>query len=162
MQHKKLATGFTLVELLVVITIIAIISSFVLVNLGKVRQTARDSQRKTDLKTIQSALELYYNSPSSGQAPSYPGGNGSTLKNSLTSPIAYIQPTNWPADPSDKTNYSYTPAPSGCAPGANSCQSYILWSCLENSNDQLADQNRSGFTIQPCPAQRYSHTATSP
>lgn len=162
MQYKKQQAGFTLIELLVVISIIGIISSFVLVNLTRVRLAARDSQRKTDVKTLQSAAELFYNSPASGQGPSYPGGTGDTLKNSLTSPIAYIQPNNWPTDPQDKTSYSYTPSPGGCAPGPNSCLSYILWACLENTNDQLADKNRPGFAIQSCPAQRYSHTVISP
>lgn len=51
--------GFTLVELLVVIAIIGILSSVLLANFIGVRERARDATRKSDLKQIQSALELY-------------------------------------------------------------------------------------------------------
>lgn len=52
--------GFTLIELLVVIAIIGILSSVVLASLNSARQKARDSRRIADLKQIQTALELYY------------------------------------------------------------------------------------------------------
>ncbi|MDP2672104.1 MAG: type II secretion system protein, partial [Candidatus Daviesbacteria bacterium] len=50
--------GFTLIELLVAIAIIGILSSFLLSNFVGVRQRARDGVRKSDLRQIQSALEL--------------------------------------------------------------------------------------------------------
>jgi len=58
-KNKK---GFTLVELLVVIIVISILSGVVLsvVNVTGMRARARDSQRKSDLSKIASALELYY------------------------------------------------------------------------------------------------------
>lgn len=52
--------GFTLIELLVVIAIIGILASIVIVGVGGVRERARDTKRKADLKTIQTALENYY------------------------------------------------------------------------------------------------------
>jgi len=51
--------GFTLIELLVVVAIIGIIASAVVVNLTIARSRARDARRKADLKTIQTALEVY-------------------------------------------------------------------------------------------------------
>jgi len=56
---KKNIFGFTLVEILVVVTIIGIISSLGLVAFASTRKTARDSKRKADLEQIRSALELY-------------------------------------------------------------------------------------------------------
>jgi prepilin-type N-terminal cleavage/methylation domain-containing protein len=53
--------GFTLIELLVVIAIIGILSSIVLVSMGNVRGNARDVNRKSDMRQIISAQELYYN-----------------------------------------------------------------------------------------------------
>ena len=52
--------GFTLIELLVVIAIIGLLSTLSVVALGSARQKSRDSKRLSDLKQVQTALELYY------------------------------------------------------------------------------------------------------
>ncbi len=57
MQLKK---GFTLVELLVVIAIIGLLSTLAVVSLGSARSKARDARRISDIKQVQSALELYF------------------------------------------------------------------------------------------------------
>jgi prepilin-type N-terminal cleavage/methylation domain-containing protein len=51
--------GFTLIELLVVISIISLLSSIVLASLTLARARARDIRRVTDMKALQTALELY-------------------------------------------------------------------------------------------------------
>jgi prepilin-type N-terminal cleavage/methylation domain-containing protein len=53
--------GFTLVEMLIVVAIIAILASVFLVGLQGFRGTAYDSRRLSDLQKVQSYLELYYN-----------------------------------------------------------------------------------------------------
>ncbi len=60
MLTKNIKKGFSLVELLVVITIIAILSVVAYSAVGGQTIKARDSKRKQDLNTIQSALELYF------------------------------------------------------------------------------------------------------
>ncbi len=57
---KKYFRAFTFIELLVVVTIIGILSTLVVLNLQNSRAKARNSQRKSDLNTIASALETYY------------------------------------------------------------------------------------------------------
>jgi prepilin-type N-terminal cleavage/methylation domain-containing protein len=52
--------GFTLVELLVVIAIIGVLSTLAIFGLNSARSKSRDSRRVTDVKEIQTALELYY------------------------------------------------------------------------------------------------------
>jgi len=51
--------GFTMVELLVVISIVGILASIVYASFGSSRAIARDEIRKTDLKSLQLALNLY-------------------------------------------------------------------------------------------------------
>ena len=55
------STGFTLIELLVVISIIGVLASVVLSSLESARASARDVERISDLKQIQTALEMYRN-----------------------------------------------------------------------------------------------------
>jgi prepilin-type N-terminal cleavage/methylation domain-containing protein len=53
--------GFTLIEILIVIAIIAILASIVLVGLGPTQRAGRDARRVSDLRQVQNGLELYYN-----------------------------------------------------------------------------------------------------
>jgi len=52
--------GFTLVEMLVVVGIIAILVTIAIVGTFNARQKARDARRKADLITISKALESFY------------------------------------------------------------------------------------------------------
>ena len=57
-SYKK--KGFTLIEMLIVITIIALLSGLILRGLGGALPKTRDTKRIGDLKNIQGSLELYY------------------------------------------------------------------------------------------------------
>lgn len=48
-----------MVEIMVAVTIIGILAAVSLANFQDARASARDAQRKSDLKTVQAALELY-------------------------------------------------------------------------------------------------------
>jgi type II secretion system protein G len=69
---KTSRSGFTLIELLVVVAIIGILAAVVLVSVSSARSKARDAQRKTDLRQLKIALELYKES-NNGQYPSSGG-----------------------------------------------------------------------------------------
>jgi prepilin-type N-terminal cleavage/methylation domain-containing protein len=76
MRHQR---GFTLVELVIVITIMSIILVLGVVNLRSSQATARDQERKTDIENIARGLEGFYSNSTS--APDYPStyiGNAAT------------------------------------------------------------------------------------
>lgn len=70
---KKFA-GFTLVELLVVMTIIVVLASVGLVSYRSASQGARDAKRKADIETVRQALVMYKQ-----ENEDYPGVVGGTL-----------------------------------------------------------------------------------
>jgi prepilin-type N-terminal cleavage/methylation domain-containing protein len=51
--------GFTLAEIIIVVAVLGIIASIVLFNVGAAARKSRDGDRQADLRTLQSAVELY-------------------------------------------------------------------------------------------------------
>jgi prepilin-type N-terminal cleavage/methylation domain-containing protein len=61
LNKQQASSGFTLLELLVVMIILALLAGIGLMSFGTVQQKSRDSARKQDLASISKALELYHN-----------------------------------------------------------------------------------------------------
>ena len=141
----KKQEGFTLLELLIVIVIIGILAVLIIPNLVSGPQRARDSQRKSDLRNIKTALETYYNDnnsyPTAGGASCTPNASG-CLGTVLTGGSTPYMKTV-PNDPKGGQNYTYTPSPASCAAGA--CVSYTLTATLENDKDK--DAQSGTYTV---------------
>lgn len=122
--------GFTLVELLVVITLIAILIGAGTVSYTNAQRKGRDGKRKTDLKAIQQALELYFQ-----QNGYYPGADGwcTYISNSsITTVKVALEPTYISRVPTDPTTPNQPP---DYIYWRQTASRYELASILENSND---------------------------
>ena len=57
---KNKQSGFTIVELLIVIVVIGILAGLVITTFNGIQQKARDTERETDIKAIHAQVEAYW------------------------------------------------------------------------------------------------------
>jgi len=123
--------GFTLIELIVVIAIIAILLGIVSVSYTTAQKQGRDSRRKQDLKDAQNALEQYY-----AENTQYPTG----------SEIDTAFEGSRPQDPKNESPYTYN--------WDTTTDSYCVCVPLETSNGNASNlscnftQNGDYFCIK--------------
>lgn len=102
MKNKK---AFTLFELLVSISIIAILTAIASISYGAAQKKARDSRRIEDMNGIQKAAEMYY------------GQNSYTYPKNTAAFINAGVLQQWPIDPKGigYTQYTYNVATTYCS-----------------------------------------------
>ena len=117
--------GFTLVELLVAIAIMATLMGILLPNLLGARERASDSQKIQNLTAIKNALRLYYN-----DHQSYPAGSGVALDTGMS---GYIN--------IGSTDYSYYQTNNG--------DGFLLCTNLDGTvgSDSTNSQTRCGLPV---------------
>jgi prepilin-type N-terminal cleavage/methylation domain-containing protein len=162
----KIKRGFTLIELLVVISIIGILATLLIANYNAARSRARDAQRKSDLRNIQTALRLYYNDVQRYPCDVPSGADIWKIKacdpdNAACSAVGIcswgsiwqvsnrLYMSTLPEDPSPDRSYRYDQV---------SNETYTLKACLENPSDDKCgpaeawcDTSLGGcvYTVQP-------------
>jgi general secretion pathway protein G len=103
----KKQTGFTIVELLIVIVVIGILAAITIVAFNGVQLRANDARRDTDMKQIKAALELY--KTDNDAYPAVCSGDG--VGCSTSSLAAVLAPTYMASVPQDpkfpSVGYSY-------------------------------------------------------
>jgi prepilin-type N-terminal cleavage/methylation domain-containing protein len=107
----KFQKGFTLPELLIVMTIIGALASVVLVTYPASQKKARDAIRKSDIKQYQTAMEIYYN-----KNDAYFAATGNLATACSTNGLS----DNCPDDPKSG-NYKIS----------STTSDYLLWAQLE-------------------------------
>lgn len=60
LRPLRQASGFTIVELLIVIVVIGILAALVITTFTGIQQRARNTERETDIKAIHGQVEAYY------------------------------------------------------------------------------------------------------
>ena len=116
---KKDQKGFTLLELLVVISIIGILAALLLANLNSVRERARDATRQSDIKQYQTALGEYASENTGIYVVANPAVDICDITGSLTLTTCIDDP-----QPSAQ-HYRYVSNAGGTE--------YAIWAQLENS-----------------------------
>lgn len=136
----KYLRGFTLVELLVVMTIIAVLATVIIGGFRSSQMRGRDAQRKSDLKQIANALEIFFADygrypPASGSqiaACSYNPSNGTGTAcvwgSGSISDGRTIYMRTISADPLTSQNYVYRVS--------STWKMYQLFARLENPQDK--------------------------
>ena len=122
-----LLKGFTLLEMLVVISIIGILTGLALLSFEPSQKRARDTERKSDLKQYQTVLENFAND-NNGLYPSR------TTEINISDSFCTILGIGGtcPSDP--KEGYDYKYISNGSGGGLNDATEYVLWSWLEISD----------------------------
>ncbi len=144
-------SGFTLIEILIVVAIIAILASVVLIGLGPTQQAGRDSRRLSDLRQVQNGLELYFNkcgyypgSPVGGSCAGTPWNqtaDWATMSGALTG--SNVGVSSVPNDPSSGRTYYYGTTANGT--------SYVVAATLEQGTNSIFNTytapNTNGYTV---------------
>lgn len=139
--------GFSLIELLITVSIIAILSAIALGIYTASLKQGRDSKRQSDLRAIQSALEQYNSDmgfyPTQNTvdpvgldallAQLNPPAFTSSTGNPTPPSISKTYLNSLPKDPTDMLRYQYVASPANCDNTSGSkCISYCLYANLEN------------------------------
>lgn len=140
--------GFTLIELMVSLTIIGVVFGAVITSSAAIQRNSRDTQRKSDLANIQAALEQY-----KADAGVYPYSSEVVTGNALKDPgnnKVYLNKI--PADPISG-NYTYAAYQSSvtgaltCTVAPDKCFYYCINAGLENApNPSLLPQGPCNIT----------------
>ncbi len=106
-SRKSYNSGFTIVELLIVIVVIAILAAITIVAYNGINQQARDSKRTSDVRTLVQAIEMY--NIDHGSYPSVGSDNAGYSSTTLQSVLVpdYISSIPKPPTPSDTSDYNY-------------------------------------------------------
>lgn len=134
--------GFTLIELIVVISIIAILTAIITSNFAQSRAKSRDAKRISDIGSIQLALDLYFD-----KCNEYP----KTLTNLNTTCSRggklsdYI--SQLPVPPQPYTDAGYTSYAYGYyVDNQTTPADYLLYIKLEGNNSVLLDSYSGTIT----------------
>ncbi len=125
LKYASRTNAFTLIELLIVVSLIALLATLVFLSLSSVTVRARDQKRLADIRNIQAALE-FYRQANLGRYPAALIG-GQPLVDGRG--VVYLKTV--PKDPRDNSDYEYDDTQTDGVDGYHVCFS------AEGQNDAL-------------------------
>ena len=143
--------GFTLVELMIVITVIAILATIAVVTFTRVQKTARDSKRKEEMHSIVTALQGYYSEKSVYPVSAVAASANTVLSPALTTNYMASVPVGPVGASGSNTDYMYV---SG---GSANNQTFAICATLEvptgsgSSMWKVDSQNLAGAEVADAP-----------
>ena len=126
-MKKKFLHGFSLAELLIVCTLIAVLAVTMFVNYQTQISRARDAKRKADLKKYQTAFEDYYNDNNC-----YPDETAMNDHANCDSDVLAPYLDKFPCDPVNRIPYLYTAITDE---DGGACKGYRLLTTLQDWRD---------------------------
>lgn len=149
LKKQSSQSGFTIVELLIVIVVIGILAALVVTTYSGIQAKGRDSQRQADLQALQTQIEAYY--ANNNYYPASADINSATWRTTNMKSLdieAMTDPSSSAANKgkldtnaasaTNKNVYGYVTTDStnggaACATGATTCDGYTLTAYLESS-----------------------------
>ncbi len=167
---KLSGRGLTLIELLVALSIIAVVFGIIVTSAGGIQKYGRDAKRQADIRTIQSALQQYYADQNffpddDVSSPLKLSGAGAvtSLTNCIGNPApsCSVTKTYLSSIPSDPTSGTTTPyyykvyaslsdQGTNCDNSTTKCFYYILCAKLENGSGDLCS-GATGYNLRVTP-----------
>lgn len=86
MTKTKKNSGFTLIEMIIVVAIIGLLSTLLLISVSGIRKNSIDTRRKANLENVRGAVNMYYSVKSSW--PALSGGNDGDKWDNLINTLA--------------------------------------------------------------------------
>jgi len=172
----KLSRAFTLVELLVVITVIGILASVTIVGFTRFQVDARDAQRSSKTTIIAEALEKYYDA--NGEYPScsnvtldaktvsetvLPGIDTHTLSvpSSVSKDTNAIKCTDLNSPTNDDDHYAYIGDGTAACTTGQSCLEFTLKYRVEGTGEVVSINSRHKINLAGASAPVLSISAPS-
>src|SRR5690348_6674967 len=108
--------GYTLLEILVVISIIGLLTATILVAVSSARSKSRDAVRISDMEQISRALDLYYD-----KHGNYPNFTSSVLATNWCNMITALRTDGFITDAGDTARHGFRLVPVASASFAPTC-----------------------------------------